>query len=329
MAKDGEEVTIRPGRSGNFDRQRSPKFSAAREEIKRRKAALAEEGKPYPSRTVDEIDPETTVWWGRVPYDVESLERIRRSAADRQPVRLPDDYVLDGDRQLPGESDEGYRRYCAWRDLGPGRSLGAAARSLGLDSSVKIVNTYWGVMSRRYRWRERLALWEADLNARTQAAIEAKIDQSVDHYAESRTKYLERELSLVQATIDRLEEMLSLPIITQIVEEKDGKTIHHYHPANWDYRAVAAVLAEVHKIGRLHFGLSTSNASQKIEQSLSGTVTHTVADGNDSRNMSPEERAAHDYAARKAEDAYFAALAEYQGRSRVPAIDSVATVAAG
>jgi hypothetical protein len=45
--------------------------------------------------------------------------------------------------------------------------------------------------------------------------------------------------------------------------------------------------------------------------------------------MSPQERSDHEYARQKADDAYFAALAERQASRNGVVVDSVASVAAG
>ncbi len=87
----------------------------------------------------------------------------------------------------------------------------------------------------------------------------------------------------------------------------DGKTtITIWQPGKWTYSAMAQLIEALSKIGRLSAGLSTSNASRKIE-----TLDR---DRQEQPPMSADEQAAHEYAAREAEDTYFEAYQEWHER---------------
>jgi hypothetical protein len=309
-----------------------------RQRLTERIADFKARGERYPVKTVGDFSNLPVIRLGRVPYDRNTLDRFERSGElRRMPVPLPDDFVLDGECRLPNETDLQYKAYCFYRDLGPKRAM--RPLSIGeFDGKVRRWS-FWYTTAHRMRWDERVSLWEATLEAETNAAIQERVSAVADEYAERRIKYLDRELNIVDLAFSRLEEMLKLPpvrkrTVTEEVKDKSGRVITQHitiwEAANWSYGDIAKLIGEVKNIGRLNHGLSTSNASMKMEQSVSGTIG-VVQSGQtqDFGNMSPQERSDHEYARQKADDAYFAALAERQASRNGVVVDSVASVAAG
>jgi hypothetical protein len=71
--------------------------------------------------------------------------------------------------RLPGETPKAFEAFCAYRDLGPTRSLQKAAD--GLDKSMKLL----GRWSSQHNWQERVAAWDGDQDMlRQEEAISSK-----------------------------------------------------------------------------------------------------------------------------------------------------------
>lgn len=301
--------------------------------IKAKYAACRETGEAYPILHADDFGEHPHVWWGRRCYHAETLAAIMPSKEARHaPVPLPDHHQLTGDERLPGETKRQREKYLVYRSLGPERTLAAVGRVVGTpDSGGGGASLH--ALATRFRWNERCAAWDAGIALEARRAQRAVIEEQLVEHVDERQKYLDREIKLVSLGLDRLEEMLALPIVHTVeYRDEDGRVVEiHHHPARWGYDAVAKMIEQLGKFGRLHHGLSTSNASQKIENSGTLRVEASVMGQQDSRNMSPEEREAHQFAARAAENAYFNALAEYRSRAATPAariVESTASEAA-
>jgi hypothetical protein len=101
--------------------------------------------------------------------------------------------------QQPRESSRAFGAFCAYRDLGPRRSLRAAAEKFYQRSSAAVLrqcNTW----SKAFRWVERASAWDRHLDAQTrQAQVEARCEMADRHVKEARAlqaKALERLRSL-------------------------------------------------------------------------------------------------------------------------------------
>ena len=97
--------------------------------------------------------------------------------------------------QQPGESARAFGAFCAYRDLGPRRSLRAAAAAFyGQPSAAR--ERQVDKWSRAFRWVERTSAWDRHLDAEAcQAQEEARREMAVRHVREARAlqaKALER-----------------------------------------------------------------------------------------------------------------------------------------
>lgn len=284
----------------------------------------AEKDIPYPSKIVDDLYAYDFVWYGRVPYDAKTLCRLQRSRAARsRPLILPEGYRIDGVKRLPGETKGQYTKYLAYRDLGPERTYAAAAALCyppnTSDGKRWGMNHDFRIRALRFHWEERVAAWDAQIEIEARQTMESVKQEQIRDYIERRDAYLQSEQEIIEVGVKRIKQMLSFPPDGQrIVTERDADgrevTVTVIEPAKWTYASLSQFIAELQKIGRLHFGLPTSNNSTKIEAS----VTQQDRERQNRSPIPPEEQAAHDYASLEAEKRYFAALEEYKDRHQEP-----------
>ena len=102
--------------------------------------------------------------------------------------------------QQPGETPRAYAAFCVFRDLGPRRTLAAAAAAYyqrTADSLERQVDKW----SSAFRWVERAAAWDRHLDAQGRAAQEtARKEMAERHVREARglqAKALERLRALL------------------------------------------------------------------------------------------------------------------------------------
>jgi hypothetical protein len=117
--------------------------------------------------------------------------------------------------QQPGESSRAFGAFCAYRDLGPRRSLRAAAEAYYRRSSAAVLRqcTTW---SAAFAWVERAAAWDRHLDAEARRAQEeARREMAERHAREARAlqaKAVERLRAL------RPEELAPADLLRYLVE---------------------------------------------------------------------------------------------------------------
>lgn len=273
-------------------------------------------GESYPSERVADYSDHPHVWYGRIPYREDDLVMLRPARNMRYvPVTLPEGYTFDGDSRIPGETKQQHGKYIAYRNLGPARSFTKLAKALGY--TTKSIDGLTP-LAKRFYWEDRCRVWDAETEREAQQAVIKLHEDQIRDHLERRQLYLDNEHEIVATSIKRIKQMLAFPIDGQrIVMERDAEgrevAVTIIEPAKWNYASLSQFIGELQKLARLHFGLSTSNASQKIEAMLDGS-----AQQQNRTPLSPEEQAAHDYASLKAEQAYFAALEEFKQRHTEP-----------
>jgi len=151
----------------------------------------------------------------------------------------------------PGESSRAFAAFCAYRDLGPFRSLRAAAEAFYGRLSASVVRQLQ-TWSGTFKWVERSDAWDRYLDAEArQAKVKAQREMAERHAQEARglqAKALERLRSLrpeelapadvlryfvEAAKLERLAlgepetvtEQRNGPVVLQIVEEIIGRTV--------------------------------------------------------------------------------------------------------
>lgn len=104
---------------------------------------------------------------------------------------MTDEAALPWEKQ-PDETPRAYAAFCMFRDLGPGRKLVDVARALypGKDCRTQVKQRW----SRPNRWLDRVAAWDAHLQATALAAAEE----------ETRQKAGALEAEKIQAARERL-----------------------------------------------------------------------------------------------------------------------------
>jgi hypothetical protein len=83
----------------------------------------------------------------------------------------------------PGENDNAWRAFQAWRDLGPGSRTHAKVAELTGIKRITVANN-----SYRYRWRERSAAWDAHVDrVKREADLKAIRDMRERHIKMAQT----------------------------------------------------------------------------------------------------------------------------------------------
>lgn len=99
--------------------------------------------------------------------------------------------------RLPGETPKAWRAFCIYRDMGPTRTIMRTVQALGLRAGAARRLQEW---SSRYRWAERVAAYDAWLDAQQRAEREAAVREMARRHAELAMALLER----VRARVDTL-----------------------------------------------------------------------------------------------------------------------------
>jgi hypothetical protein len=277
-------------------------------EVKRRIAALKGSGRPYPTMRVDDYFEVPFFWWGRTAYHAETYERLLPSAVARnRAVELPDDYEIDGETRMPGETLKQYQHFLAYRDLGPDRSYSKLMKAVHTKS-----HNMKGTML-RFRWEERCAAYDLSMEAEKRRAAQELIQQQIRVELDHRGTYLQNEWDVVERGFEVVKEMLNYPVVekkeTRITE--DGKTIITiWQPGRWTLATVASLMDALTKMGRLNTGLITSNAGTR--QDASASDRDRDRDRANQQEMNAEEEAMHQFASMRAEEAYFTACEEWR-----------------
>jgi hypothetical protein len=274
--------------------------------------ALGEEcraaGVSYPSRKVDDLYKERFVRLGGATYDPSDCTKLVLSAEGRsRPLVLPDHFVIDGTERLPGESQGQYQQYLAYRDLGPDRTFSLLTKTTKKGD--------YATISLRFRWAERVAIWDAKIEAEMRRTAEKLLQSRMEEEVQRRSTYLDNEWQVVEGGFHVIREMLKYPVVEQesTKTSADGKTIITvWKPGKWTYSAMAQLIETLSKVGRLHTGLSTSNTSQKIDAQVTDNREANQA------ALSGEELAMHQFASQRAEEAYFAACEEWRANRQQP-----------
>jgi hypothetical protein len=101
--------------------------------------------------------------------------------------------------QQPGESTRAFGAFCVYRDLGPMRSLRAAAVAF-YGRETRSVERQFDTWSSAFRWVERAGAWDRHLDAAARLAqVEARREMVERHVKEARVlqaKALERLRSI-------------------------------------------------------------------------------------------------------------------------------------
>lgn len=160
--------------------------------------------------------------------------------------------------QAAGETPKAYDAFCAYRDLGPGRSLAKTAQKLGRPSGYTRQLETWCSAN---RWVSRSADYDRYLEGQKRTRAEAM-------WLERAEALREDEWSAREGLLEKARQMAKLPITNQTLKRdvsvKDPESgefvtanVVIYKPANWSAGDVPRYLEAASKLGRLATGLGT------------------------------------------------------------------------
>jgi hypothetical protein len=84
---------------------------------------------------------------------------------------------MDPTKPLPRESAKAFEAFCAYRDMGPGRSVAKVGLALGKSTTLM---ARW---SGRWAWVARVATWDADTAVKVAAAQQEEIVEMRSRHA--------------------------------------------------------------------------------------------------------------------------------------------------
>jgi hypothetical protein len=117
--------------------------------------------------------------------------------------------------QQPGETPRAYAAFCVFRDLGPRRTLAAAAAAYyqrTADSLERQVDKW----SSAFRWVERAAAWDRHLDAEGRAAQQAARKEMAERHAREARGLQAKALERLRAL--RPEELSPADVLRYFVE---------------------------------------------------------------------------------------------------------------
>jgi hypothetical protein len=276
------------------------------DEIRRRRQELKERGEKYPSLKVDDFFQYQHFWIGQVCYKEDTYEVLYPTKARRSAeIALPPDWIIDGEKRLPREKQGHYEWFLIYRDLGPERTIGGVEKVLGYTNRLHSVAV-------RNRWKERVQAYDTHMEVEARKAAQRLLEEQMAEEVQRRATYLNNEWAVVEKGFGVVNEMLKYPVVEQesVKVTDEGKTIITvWKPGKWTYAAMAQLIEVLTKVGRYNTGLSVPAGQKQLNP------------GDNQANkpqMSAEEAEMHDYASRKAEDAYFAALDEWKAQKADP-----------
>jgi hypothetical protein len=115
-------------------------------------------------------------------------------------------------------------------------------------SGTKSIPRSWDIAAVQWHWEERAAAW--DTHNRSLELAE---------WEERRRSLREREWETAQAGINKVEDMLKVPIMRQTV--RDGQTI--IEPAKWSFRDAIAILVESSALARKAIGMDDEQLARR------------------------------------------------------------------
>ncbi|MCA1666662.1 MAG: hypothetical protein LC793_04530 [Thermomicrobia bacterium] len=211
------------------------------------------------------------------------------------PRELPEGYVIDGFDSLPGENAERYKKYLTYRDMGPGRKIGVLADQLGLESGTV------RQIAARERWKERLAAFDRFIFEEEQKAIRQAMEKHAAQMVSRRMEIQEQEWQNQLKIQKKTDLMLSWPTFTHKTS-RDGKTIV-YTPYKWNATSLAQLMQLASDLARR----STEMPTTYTQMDINATTSQEIA----TAHMTPEEKAAHEYAEREAAQLYLQKREEF------------------
>lgn len=166
------------------------------------------------------------------------------------------------DRQ-PGEGPKPFAAFVAYRQMGGSRSL--SRLHVELAKSARMLKGW----SSKFRWQERVAAWDADVERRQRAAEDEAIRDAARRRAKKQTAFRDHQVALGEKLIEQAEAMLGRPLERAVKREKMvvtadmvGKEIETtvvYEPTRWSKDGAARIAETGSKLVSLGLNLATDS----------------------------------------------------------------------
>jgi hypothetical protein len=135
-----------------------------------------------------------------------------------------------------------------------------------LNRSQKSFPTIWGEWCRLFDWVARAAAYDDHLAARSFLEREIAVTQEAQTWAKRRDQQREREWEGREKLLERVDQMLKLPIVERTVEQsvmvndQEIPTLTVIKPVGWNQRDIGRTLEIASKLGRLACDLETDRS---------------------------------------------------------------------
>ena len=161
-----------------------------------------------------------------------------------------------------GESEIQYMCFCVYRDLGPYRSLRAAAQQLG--KSEILMQTY----SQKHKWMMRAKLWADELDKKKREAV-------VKEVQEMAKRHINQSIAFQRVLVLPVE-----AIMKKINNDPDGKH-RSFNGANMDKLfdkalKAAQTFSEVVKVERVSRGEPLDISKAAVDHTTGGEKIHVI-----------------------------------------------------
>lgn len=163
--------------------------------------------------------------------------------------------------RIKGESEEAYRAFVAYRDLGVDRTLEAARQVLKKNSGYYRVIGGW---SGRWSWVERVRAWDSHLQAERDKVTAAEARK----WEQRRLAAREANFGLAEKLQERVQKLLEMPTVQKrstVVGDDGRTTVTVWEPARWTQRDLAIMAKTASDLGEAAlYSLQERNTRQII-----------------------------------------------------------------
>lgn len=185
--------------------------------------------------------------------------------------------------RLPDEPPYAFLAFCAFRDMGPNRTVRGAY--FVTDPKAPKANSTWFSWSTKYRWMERTAafdMWRHEESTRVRRETE---ESEAHRIAENARIHRDKECKLAAMAFAKAREILAMPTVrNSFVEQRGGKVIIHkptlLSPSH--LFAAATLMKAGSDIGRKGLGIRTEDetglTAKEFERLFYRTTGEAAAD---------------------------------------------------
>lgn len=157
--------------------------------------------------------------------------------------------------RLDGETAKAWAAFCAYRDLGPKRSIVQAYRRATGNEGAAQAPGRWNGWSSQFGWIERATLYDAHLVGIAQQSIEQTVADEAAKWARRQMEQRESDWQVAQQLREKARQMLAFPLTREV--EKDGVTVTE--PARWNLGTVVRMVHAASHLGRLACEMATEH----------------------------------------------------------------------